>query len=360
MEQYPVVKMLFYAAFFLYWASQALSQSKDNDTQCYRSSTGEVEFTAHVRGVPGSEGPRGEKGDKGIIGPRGQKGNTGLQGNEGNRGHTGPIGPQGHKGKEGNKGQKGSRGVQGLLGPPGAPGATGPQGEVGPPGPEGLIGPDGPPGPPGPRGRQGVVGPRGIGGVEGPPGVQGPNGPQGEPGDTVLTPDEFNKVVETVKDTMCMLGQSACSPAASCKEIYQHNHTARSGYYWIRTDKWPQRLYCEMSTTRCGNITGGWTRVAHTNMNKPQQTCPPPLRTLTTPKRMCVQNQTASGCTSVQYSNLAIPFTQVCGQAVGYMYSSQALVADREWWALVEREVLRALPECRVQLDHRANQETLC
>ena len=138
----------------------------------------------------------------------------------------------------------------------------------------------------------------------------------------MLTTDEFNKVVETVKDTLYMPGQCVCSPAASCKEIYQHDHTARSGYYWINTNKQPQRIYCEMNTTRCGNITGGWMRVAHIDMNTSQQTCPSPLKTITSPKRMCVQQQTAAGCSSVRYPTLGLPYTQVCGQAVGYMYGS--------------------------------------
>ena len=163
---------------------------------------------------------------------------------------------------------------------------------MGPPGPEGPVGPEGPPGPPGPRGTHGGEGPRGPRGGQGPSGVQGPAGPQGEPGDTVLTTEE--------------------------KVIYQHNPNTPSGYYWISgTDCQPQRLYCEMNTTRCGNITGGWTRVAHIDMKEPQQICPSPLRTLTSPKRMCVQQQTTAGCTSVQYSTLGVPFTQICGQAAG-------------------------------------------
>ena len=321
MEQLLSVKWLLVTAHFLCWTSQALSQLDEGETQCISSPTGEVNFTAHVRGVPGPQGPKGETGNNGSIGPRGPKGDTGLQGKQGDRGDTGPLGHPGQKGEEGSKGQKGGRGSQGLKGPAGVQGVTGPEGEVGQPGPEGPVGPEGPPGPPGPRGTQGGAGPRGPRGGQGPPGVQGPAGPQGEPGDTVLTTEEFNRVIETVKDTLCMLGQSACSPAPSCKVIYQHNRKAPSGYYWISTDLGPQRLYCEMNTTRCGNTTGGWTRVAHIDMKEPQQTCPSPLRTLTSPKRMCA-GQTAAGCTSVRYSSQGLNFTQVCGQTIGYMHSS--------------------------------------
>ena len=322
MDQFPSVKVLFFTALFLCWTGQALSQLDEGETQCISSPTGEVNFTARVRGVPGPRGPKGEKGNNGSIGPRGPKGDTGFPGKQGDRGDIGLTGPKGEKGEEGSKGQKGGRGSQGLKGPAGVQGVTGPEGEVGPPGIEGPVGPEGPPGPPGTRGTQGGAGPRGPRGGQGPPGVQGPAGPQGEQGDTVLTTEEFNRVIETVKDTLCMLGQSACSPAPSCKVIHQHNPNTPSGYYWISTDLGPQRLYCEMNTTRCGNITGGWTRVAHIDMKEPQQTCLSPLRTLTSPKRMCVQQQTNKGCTSVQYSTLGVPFTQVCGQAAGYMYST--------------------------------------
>ena len=298
------MKVLLFIALLLCWTTQALSQSDDNDTQCFSSQTGELEFTARVRGVPGPEGPKGEQGEKGSIGSRGPKGNTGLRGQNGAEGH---------------KGQKGDRGIQGLLGPAGVQGVTGPQGEVGPPGPEGPVGPEGSPGP---RGKQGVVGPRGPRGIQGPSGLQGPAGPQGEQGDTVLTIEEFKRVVETVKDMLCIKGQYVSLPATSCKEIYDCNPNIPSGHYWISsTDHQPQRLHCEMNTTRCGNVTGGWTRVAHIDM-KEQQNCPSPLKTLTSPKRMCVQQRRAAGCTSVRYPTPGVPFTRICGQAAGYMFNS--------------------------------------
>ena len=321
MEQLPTVKWLLVTALFLCWTSQALSQLDEGETQCISSLTGRVDFTALVHGVPGPQGPKGENGNNGSIGPRGLKGDTGLQGKQGNPVTLGLWDIQGRRGRREARVRR-EAGSQGLKGPAGVQGVTGPQGEVGPPGPEGPVGPEGPPGSPGPRGTLGGAGPRGPRGGQGPPGVQGPAGPQGEQGDTVLTTEEFNRVIETVKDTLCTLGQSACSPAPSCKVIYQHNPNTPSGYYWISTDVGPQRLYCEMNTTRCGNTTGGWTRVAHIDMKEPQQTCPSPLRTLTSPKQMCVQQQTAAGCTSVQYSTLGVPFTQVCGQAAGYMYST--------------------------------------
>ena len=59
--------------------------------------------------------------------------------------------------------------------------------------------------------------------------------------------------------------------------------------------------------------------MAHINMSEPEQTCPSPLRTITSPLRMCAGG-TSSGCTSVPYTTLDLNFTHVCGQAMGYSY----------------------------------------
>ena len=111
------------------------------------------------------------------------------------------------------------------------------------------------------------------------------------------------------------------NPATSCQEIYRCDPTAPSGYYWVRTDRvhGPQQVYCEMNTTRCGNVTGGWTRVAQINMTDPEQSCPSVLRTIESPLRMCA-GLTSAGCASVLYPTLGLNFTHVCGQALGYQY----------------------------------------
>ena len=258
MKQKLLVQVLLSTAILACWTSQALSQSDDGESQCIYSPTGEVNFTAHVRGVPGPEGPKGEPGDEGRRGPRGPRGIIGVQGPKGEKGTAGPTGPPGQKGEEGSRGQK------------------------------------------------------------------------GEPGDTKLTTEEFYQIIEALKDKVCIKGQYASFPATSCKEIYDCNPNTPSGYYWISgTGHQPLRLYCEMNTTRCGNITGGWMRIAHLDMTK-QQSCPSPLRTLTlsgplltlnSRKRICA-GQTAAGCTSVEYPTLGVPFTHVCGQAIGYQHAS--------------------------------------
>ena len=72
--------------------------------------------------------------------------------------------------------------------------------------------------------------------------------------------------------------------ASLCKEISDCNPDSPSGYYWISKDSSPPKLfYCGMNLTRCGNITGGWTRVAHIDMTNPDGTCPSQLEIITSP-----------------------------------------------------------------------------
>jgi hypothetical protein len=76
-----------------------------------------------------------------------------------------------------------------------------------------------------------------------------------------------------------------------------------------------------MEDMRCG-ISGGWMRVAQFDMTDPDDTCPSPLNTITSPKRMCVRPTTSGGCYSVFYSTHGIPYSRVCGRALGYAYRS--------------------------------------
>ena len=106
--------------------------------------------------------------------------------------------------------------------------------------------------------------------------------------------------------------------ASSCKETYDRNSNSPSGYYW-RDSSPLELMYCAMNLTRCGSTTGGWTRVAHIDMTNPEGTCPSPLQTVYSP-RSCSHGGRA-GC-SVYFSTFGVPFTKVCGQAIGYQHQS--------------------------------------
>ena len=181
----------------------------------------------------------------------------------------------------------------------------------------------------------GLPGRDGRDGRDGTPGVPGPAGPQGtsEISYTAyqelrerLTSDILNDPrlddITTNMDNTC---PHLLPTATSCKEIYACNPDSPSGYYW-RDSSPPELMYCAMNLTRCGNTTGGWTRVARINMTSPEGTCPSPLETITSP-RSC-SHSGGAGCSSVSYSTFGVPFTQVCGRAIGYQhYSPDAFAA---------------------------------
>ncbi len=52
----------------------------------------------------------------------------------------------------------------------------------------------------------------------------------------------------------------------SCAAVLLFNSSSPSGYYWIRSSNSSSvHVYCDM-TLSCGNVTGGWMRVANLDM----------------------------------------------------------------------------------------------
>ena len=118
--------------------------------------------------------------------------------------------------------------------------------------------------------------------------------------------------------------------ATSCKELYQCNPALPSGYYNIVTPQGMERVYCEMDTTNCGNITGGWMRVAHVDMTDENNACPENLTyTAIESTRMCTRTHSGRyGCSSVTFPSHGVPYTKVCGRARGYQfYATSAFVS---------------------------------
>ena len=247
----------------------AQQQEEEVDVNgCFAPTSGRVNFTVvgqqGVKGVPGPVGPQGTRGERGL------------------------------RGKKGEKGAKGEEGV-GLRGHPGLPGPIGLQGH---PGPNGAHGPHGPPGLPGPRGRPG------------PPGVSVVN----------LTDAQYKQIKEELLKAVPKHRELLTT---SCKELHQCNPALPSGYYNIVTPQGVERVYCEMNTTNCGNITGGWMRTAYIDMTDPRNTCPENLTyTVQSSTHMCRSSHTSAGCTSVTFPTHMTPYTKVCGRARGYQFYS--------------------------------------
>ena len=287
---------------------------------CIAPPSGQATFTIlSQQGPAGPPGVVGPKGNEGPIGKQGVKGERGVKGDKGVRGEAGMVGLKGLPGVRGEKGERGESGPVGPRGDPGLPGAIGPSGRRGVDSARGYPGHDGPHGPPGPPGT---------------PGVRGPPGPEGSTGtcnfsDTAyqqLTQDIRANITEEIRKELkrdhdlifWMLyrtgstGQSKEKPAPMV-----------SGYYWIMittSSGTAIRMYCEMNLTHCGNTTGGWTRVAYINMTDPTETCPGGLKYISTPKRMCGQSTSKTGCSSMRLPAYEGSYTKVCGRALGYQY----------------------------------------
>lgn len=126
-------------------------------------------------------------------------------------------------------------------------------------------------------------------------------------------------------------GLSPSNPARSCVEVLQSLPTAPSGHYWLnaRGGGASVSAYCHM-TRRCGNLTGGWMRVAHINMSDPSHHCPgnfvevdmvsssPPGGGRSRP--LCVPNSADSGCFSHTFPVVggASGYSKVCGRVLAY------------------------------------------
>ncbi len=159
--------------------------------------------------------------------------------------------------------------------------------------------------------------------MKGDPGEQGPVGAPGLNGtvpDAVIEKLRNDILQEVLKLIPSCKGSFRNNPATSCKEIYECNPTAPSGYYWvINATGDATQIFCMMNTANCGDITGGWMRAVHINMTDAANFCPLELtfRTINS-TRVC--SYTFGGCTSVNFPTFGVPFTKVCGRALGYQY----------------------------------------
>ena len=104
-------------------------------------------------------------------------------------------------------------------------------------------------------------------------------------------------------------------PATSCAVILQFAPSSPSGHYWIRSSNGSAvRVYCDM-TRSCGNIIGGWMRVAELDVRDNSSQCPSALRmgTACNPTRTCTINSDNANCSSVSITTHGFNYSRVCG-----------------------------------------------
>ena len=104
-------------------------------------------------------------------------------------------------------------------------------------------------------------------------------------------------------------------PAPSCAALPS---SSPSGYYWVRASHGSAvRVYCDM-TRSCGNITGGWVRVAELDMTNSSHQCPSGL-TQQNDSNICTcrRMESSGGCSSVMI-NIPYSYSRVCGRVIAY------------------------------------------
>ena len=112
------------------------------------------------------------------------------------------------------------------------------------------------------------------------------------------------------------VGMLQSTPGKSCNDIYQANKVRVSGNYWINTTTGVQQVYCDMEL-ECGGHKGGWMRIADLDTSRGDD-CPSGWTKITTPVAACTAPNNDPGCYSANFSTLSIPYSKVCGMAVGY------------------------------------------
>ena len=99
----------------------------------------------------------------------------------------------------------------------------------------------------------------------------------------------------------------------SCSSLYP---SCPSDYYQVRASNGSVvHVYCDM-TLSCGNITGGWMRVAELNMTDTSQHCPGELMEINNDSiRRCETMN--KGCSPITYPTQN-SYTKVCGRITAY------------------------------------------
>ena len=135
------------------------------------------------------------------------------------------------------------------------------------------------------------------------------------------------KVCSSVCSTVGMLQST---PGKCCEDIYKINRASRevSGNYWINTTTGVHQVYCDMEL-ECGGHKGGWMRIADLNTSRGDD-CPSGWTNITNPIKACIAPNDSAGCYSTYYSTLSIPYSKVCGMAVGYQKETTDAFTETE------------------------------
>ena len=135
---------------------------------------------------------------------------------------------------------------------------------------------------------------------------------------------QLNVAIEMLNSSLGS-GAHANVPAPSCAAL---TPSSPSGYYWVRASYGSAvRVYCDM-TRSCGNITGGWVRVAELDMTNSSHQCPSGLTQHNDSNiRTCRRMESSGGCSSVMI-DISYSYSRVCGRVIAYQVGTTDAFAD--------------------------------
>ena len=116
-----------------------------------------------------------------------------------------------------------------------------------------------------------------------------------------------------------LLVRSLTGLASSCSAIFAVYPSSPSGHYWIEPSNGSAvHVYCDM-TRSCGNITGGWMRVASLDWSNESLPCPDGFRERSdSGNRTCGINSRTGSCPSLIFKTYNTSYSRVCGKINGY------------------------------------------
>ena len=120
----------------------------------------------------------------------------------------------------------------------------------------------------------------------------------------------------------CCDGSNSSIPS-SCKSIFEQDPTATTGTYWLNTRDGIIRVTCNFNVQLPPpRPVRGWQEIANIDMSNPTDSCPSPLNETISPSRRCEKSSGSAGCDSVFFPTYNVPFSKLCGRAVGYSIGS--------------------------------------
>ena len=109
------------------------------------------------------------------------------------------------------------------------------------------------------------------------------------------------------------------STVSPCADLLRTDSSTPSGLYWIRSSSGTVvQVYCDMNRT-CGNITGGWMRVANISVSANSDSCPGELYQIGSSNHYACKIETPnSASSSLFFSTHNTRYSHICGEVTAY------------------------------------------